>query len=63
MVEDLINAVLSGGRTACDIKEACPATEIGFAIHLSAKRQGAQIQLPAETRSLRIESFPWGNEP
>ena len=62
MVEDLINAVQSGGRTACDIKEACPATEIGFAIHLSAKRQGAQIQLPAETRSLRIKSFEWGND-
>ena len=61
MVEDLINAVHSGGRTACDIKEAFPATEIGFAIHLSAKQQGAQIQLPAETRSLRIKSYDWGS--
>ena len=61
MAEDLINAVGSGERTACDIKEASPATEIGFAIHLSAQRQGAQILLPAETRSLQIKSFPWGS--
>ena len=63
MVEDLINAVHSGGRTACDIKQASSATEIGFAVHLSSRQQGARIRLPAETRSLRIESFPWGNEP
>ena len=63
MVEDLINAVASGGRTACDIKEASPATEIGFAVHLSSKQGGAKIELPATTRSLQIKSFEWGNEP
>ncbi len=62
MVEDLINAVATGGRTACDVKEARSATEIGFAVHLSSRRQGAKIELPAETRSLRIASFEWGNE-
>ena len=63
MVEDLINAVESGGRTACDISQAIAATEIGFAVHLSSKQQGAKIELPAKTRSLRIKSFEWGNEP
>ena len=63
MVEDLINAVESGGRTACDISQAIAATEIGFAVHLSSKQQGAKIELPAKTRSLQIKSFEWGNEP
>ena len=63
MVEDLINAVASGGRTSSDIKEASPATEIGFAVHLSSKQGGAKIELPAKTRSLQIKSFDWGNEP
>ena len=63
MVEDLISAVENGGRTSCDIKEASPATEIGFAVHLSSKQQGAKIELPAKTRSLQIKSHPWGNEP
>ncbi len=63
MVEDLINAVESGGRTACDIGQAIAATEIGFAVHLSSKQQGAKIELPAKTRSLQIKSFEWGNEP
>ena len=63
MVEDLINAVESGGKTACDIGQATAATEIGFAVHLSSKQQGAKIELPAKTRSLQIKSFEWGNEP
>ena len=63
MVEDLINAVESGGRTACDISQAIAATEIGFAVHLSSKQQGAKIELPAKTRSLQIKSYDWGNEP
>ena len=63
MVEDLITAVESGGKTSCDMKEASPATEIGFAVHLSSKQQGAKIELPAKTRSLQIKSFEWGNEP
>ena len=63
MVEDLINAVESGGRTACDISHAISATEIGFTVHLSSKQQGAKIELPAKTRSLQIKSYLWGNEP
>ena len=62
MVRDLIAAVASGGRTACDVEEARRATEIGFAVHLSHARQGARIDLPAADRGIRIPSFPWGNE-
>ena len=60
--KDLVNAVENGGKTACDAAEARRATEIGFAIHMSHNSSGAKIQLPAADRSLRIESFPWGNE-
>ena len=62
IVSDLVEAVASGGRTACDVEEARRATEIGFAVHLSHARQGARIDLPAANRELRIPSFPWGNE-
>jgi len=62
IVRDLVDAVASGGRTACDVEEARRATEIGFAVHLSHARQGARIDLPAADRKLRINSFPWGNE-
>ena len=62
MVRDLVEAVAGGGRTACDVEEARRATEIGFAVHLSHARSGARIELPAADRSLRIPSFPWGNE-
>ncbi len=61
-IKDLVNAVENGGKTACDAAEARRATEIGFAIHMSHNSSGAKIQLPAADRSLRIESFPWGNE-
>ena len=62
IVRDLVNAVASGGKTACDVEEARRATEIGFAVHLSHARQGARIDLPAADRGLYISSFPWGNE-
>lgn len=62
MVRDLVEAVAGGGRTACDAEEARRATEIGFAVHLSHARGGARIDLPAADRTLRIPSFPWGNE-
>ncbi len=62
MVRDLIDAIASGGRTACDVEEARRATEIGFAAHLSHACSGARIELPAAERALRIPSFPWGNE-
>lgn len=62
IVNDLVDAVASGGRTSCDVEEARRATEIGFAVHLSHARQGARIDLPAADRELRIPSFPWGNE-
>lgn len=62
MVRDLVNAIRSGGRTACDIEHARRTTEIGFAIHESSAREGAVVSLPLENRSRRIESFPWGNE-
>ena len=62
IVRDLVDAVASGGRTACDVEEARRATEIGFAVHLSHARKGSRIDLPAADRALRIPSFPWGNE-
>ena len=61
-IADLVNAVRNGGPTACDLEEARRATEIGFAIHTSHRTNGARIPLPVADRTLRIESFPWGNE-
>ncbi len=63
MVADLVRAVEEGGPTACDVPEARRATEVGFAICSSSERDGARVQLPADDRSLRVESYPWGNEP
>ena len=63
MVADLVAAVANGKRTACDVDEARRATEIGFAIHQSSAANGSRIDLPVTDRSLRIGSFPWGNEP
>ena len=63
MVADLVEAVRSGGRTACDIEQARRATEIGFALHNSSSEARARVALPAVDRALRVESFPWGNEP
>lgn len=63
MVEDLAKAVQSGGRTDLDIDRARRATEIGFAIHHSSRENGARISLADVDRSLRVESYPWGNEP
>jgi len=62
MVNDLVQALHQGGRTACDIEEARRATEIGFALHSSAAQGGAIVALPCVDRTLRVESFPWGNE-
>ena len=62
MVADLVRALKEGGRTACDVSEARRATEIGFAICSSSGREGAWVRLPADDRSLRVESYPWGNE-
>ena len=61
-VGDLVDAVVNGGSTACDIEEARRATEVGFAVHLSHRAGGARVALPAAERGLRVESFPWGNE-
>ena len=61
-VEDLVEAVRSGGATACGLEEARRATEIGFAVHESHRANGARVELPASDRSHRIRSFPWGNE-
>lgn len=67
MVRDLVAAVAShaatdSAATACDLEQARRATEIGFAIHLSHRRDGSRITLPAVDRTLSIPSFPWGNE-
>ena len=62
MVRDLVETVRRGGRTACDIDQARRATEIGFAIHDSSRKGGARVDLSEVDRSLRVESFPWGNE-
>ena len=61
-VQDLVQAVNTGGSTACDIDEARRATEIGFALHASSVAAGARVEVPVADRSMRIESFPWGNE-
>ena len=63
MVSDLVSSIHSGKRTACDIDQARRATEIGFAIHQSSLSNGKRINLTDLDRSIRIESFPWGNEP
>ena len=62
MVNDLVQSVQTGGRTACDIEHARRATEIGFAIHGSSMQGGAKVDLPLADRSFRVESYPWGNE-
>ena len=62
MVNDLVHAVQTGGRTACDIEHVRRATEIGFAIHGSSMKDGGRVNLPFAGRSFCIESFPWGNE-
>ena len=62
MVRDLVQAVRTGQRTSCDVAQARRATEIGFAIHTSSAQDGVKVALPVEDRSLRVESFPWGNE-
>ena len=61
-VRDLALAVQTGTPTACNVEHARRATEIGFGVHLSSKDHGARVSLPAAERSLRIPSFPWGNE-
>ncbi|MDP6111513.1 MAG: Gfo/Idh/MocA family oxidoreductase [Planctomycetota bacterium] len=61
-VRDLVQAIQTGGGTACDLDHARRATEIGFAIHLSHAANGKRISLPAAERDHVIESFPWGNE-
>jgi predicted dehydrogenase len=62
IVRDLANAVRSGQRTACDTEHARRATEIGFAIHHSSNNGGARVMVSEVERSLRIPSYPWGNE-
>ena len=62
MVQDLVQALVMGGRTACDVQGVRRATEIGFAVHLSSAGGGTKVELPAADRTLRLESFPWGNE-
>jgi hypothetical protein len=61
-VRDLVHAMQTGGTTSCDVEHARRATEIGFAIHISHAANGARVSLPATERSLRVPSFPWGNE-
>ena len=61
-VQDLVQAVHTGGSTACDVDEARRSTEIGFALHASSAAAGARVEVPVADRSMRIESYPWGNE-
>ena len=60
-VRDLVQAVRTGGTTACGLREAVRATEIGFAIHTSNAAHGARVAVPLVDRTLRIRSFIWGN--
>ena len=46
MVEDLITAVESGGRTACDISQAIAATEIGFCRSPLIEAAGSENRTP-----------------
>ena len=62
MVADLVKAVQDGERTSCDVDQARRAPEIGFAIHHSSRENGARVALADVDRSLRVESYPWGNE-
>ena len=63
MVSDLVGAVREGRMTACDRDQARRATIIGFAIHHSSREGGKRISVSEIDRNLRVESFPWGNEP
>ena len=62
IVHDLVNAIRTGGRTACDVEETRRATEIGFAIHASSALGGARVSIPVENRTIRIDARPWGIE-
>lgn len=61
-IRDLVNAIRTGGKTACDVEEARRATEIGFAIHASHDRKGARVPIPVKKRDKRVDSRPWGND-
>ena len=62
LVQDLVEAMRSGGPTACDVDQARRATEIGFAIHASSALSGSKLSIADVPSDLRIESFKWGNE-
>ena len=62
LVTDLLEAIASGGQTACDVEQARRASEIGFAIHASSALGGRRLSVAEVDRTLRIESFKWGNE-
>lgn len=61
-VKDLVEALRTGGKTACDVQEARRSTEIGFAIHASSILNGVRLPIPITARAIQIESFLWGNE-
>ena len=60
-VRDLVQAVLTGGTTACDLQEAMRTTEIGFAIRASDAANGARVAIPLVDRTHRVRLFEWGN--
>jgi predicted dehydrogenase len=61
-VMDLVNAIRTQTRSSCDIDQCRKVTEIGLALHASQKVNGAKVMLPLKDRTLRVESYPWGNE-
>ncbi|MBM4436207.1 MAG: Gfo/Idh/MocA family oxidoreductase [Actinobacteria bacterium] len=61
-VRDLVQAIATGGTTACDVQQARTVSEMGFAIYASHKAGGARVPLPLADRSHRVASFRWGNE-
>lgn len=61
-VVDLLAAVDSGKPPQCNFDCARRATEIGFAVHQSDRQGGRRIAPSEIDRSLRITSYPWGNE-
>ncbi|MBI3970950.1 MAG: Gfo/Idh/MocA family oxidoreductase [Chloroflexi bacterium] len=61
-IADLFDAIAQGRPTRSDAHAARRATEIGFAVHHSHREGGRRIAPEEIDRTLRIESFPWGNE-
>ena len=61
-ISDLVQSVLVGSKTSCDIEETRRATEIGFAVYASNQQDGVIVPMPTKNRNIQVNSLPWGNE-